>query len=53
MPRPAPFQARFVAGIFWSCRLVALPNEERAIASWQFKRDGTRRDIGEITEAKE
>jgi hypothetical protein len=46
-------QAHFGASIFWLRRMVALPNEEQAIASWQLKRDGTRRGIVEITEAQQ
>jgi GH25 family lysozyme M1 (1,4-beta-N-acetylmuramidase) len=44
-------QAHFGASVFWLRRLAALPNEELAVASWQLKRDGTRRGIVEVTEA--
>jgi len=46
----AAAQAHFGASVFWPRGLAALPNEEEAIASWQFKRDGTRRGIVEVKE---
>lgn len=48
----AAAQAHFGASVFWLRGLAALPNEEESIASWQIKRDGTRRGIVEITEAR-
>jgi hypothetical protein len=36
--------------VFWLRRLAALGGEERAIAGWQVKRDGTFRGIVEIVE---
>ena len=48
----AAAQAHFGASVFWLRSLAALPNEEEAIASWQLKRDGTRRGIVEVTEVK-
>lgn len=41
-------QTRFGASVFWLRSLVALPDEDRAVRSWQAKRDGTRRGIVEI-----
>jgi hypothetical protein len=46
----AAAQAHFGASVFWLRRLAALGGEERAIAGWQIKRDGTRRGIIEIVE---
>jgi hypothetical protein len=46
----AAAQAHFGASIFWLRGLAALPDEEEAIASWEIKRDGTRRGIVEVTE---
>ena len=43
-------QAYFGASIFWLRLLSALPNEEEAVLGWQLKRDGSRREIVEITE---
>lgn len=48
----AAAQAHFGASVFWLRGLAALPNEEEAMASWQIKRDGTRRGIVEVKEAK-
>ncbi len=36
------------ASVFWLREVAALPNEERSIASWEIKRDGTRRGLVEI-----
>ena len=47
----AAAQSRFGASVFWLRDLAALPDEEEAIASWEIKRDGTRRGIVEVTEA--
>lgn len=47
----AAAQAHFGASVFWLRGPAALPDEEEAIASWQLKRDGTRRGIMEVTEA--
>jgi hypothetical protein len=47
----AAAQAHFGVSVFWLRGLAALPDEEKAIASWQLKRDGTRRGIVEVTEA--
>jgi hypothetical protein len=46
----ASAQAHFGASVFWLRRLAALGGEERAIAGWQVKRDGTFRGIVEIVE---
>ena len=46
----AAAQAHFGASVFWLRRLAALGGEERAIAGWQVKRDGTYRGIIEIVE---
>lgn len=43
-------QAYFGASIFWLRQLAALPSEDEAVRSWQFKRDGTRRGIVEVEE---
>mgnify|MGYP001569797153 CR=1 FL=1 len=48
----AAAQAHFGASVFWLRGLAALPNEEEAMASWQIKRDGTRRGIVEVKEVK-
>ena len=48
----AAAQAHFGASVFWLRGLAALPNEEEAMASWQIKRDGTRRGIVEVKETK-
>ena len=37
------------ASVFWLRRLAALGGERSAIEDWQFKRDGTRRGIVEVT----
>ena len=37
------------ASVFWLRRLAALGGEQSAIEDWQFKRDGTRRGIVEVT----
>jgi hypothetical protein len=46
----AAAQARLGASVFWLRRLAAFPDEERAVQSWQLKRDGTLRGIVEIVE---
>ena len=48
----AAAQAHFGASMFWLRRIAALGGEERAIADWQIKRDGTFRGIVEIVEEK-
>ena len=48
----AAAQAHFGASVFWLRGLAALPNEAESIASWQIKRDGTRRGIVEIKEVR-
>jgi hypothetical protein len=45
-------QAHFGASIFWLRPLAALPNEDEVVLGWQLKRDGTRRGIVEIEEAR-
>ena len=47
----AAAQAHFGASVFWLRGFAALPDEKEAIASWELKRDGTRRGIVEVTEA--
>lgn len=37
------------ASIFWLRRFAAIGGEQAAIEDWQFKRDGTRRGIVEVT----
>lgn len=37
------------ASIFWLRRFAAIGGEQTAIEDWQFKRDGTRRGIVEVT----
>ena len=48
----AAAQAHFGASIFWLRGFAALSGEEEAIASWQIKRDGTRRGIVEVKETQ-
>ena len=48
----AAAQAHFGASVFWLRGLAALPNEVEAVASWQIKRDGTRRGIVEVKETQ-
>lgn len=37
------------ASVFWLRRLAALGGEQAAIEDWQYKRDGARRGVVEIT----
>ncbi|MFN0317056.1 MAG: DUF6932 family protein [Burkholderiales bacterium] len=41
-------QAHFGASVFWLRQLAALPDEARAIAGWEMKRDGNPRGLVEI-----
>lgn len=44
----AAAQAHFGASVFWMRRLSAFPDEDRAVAGWQMRRDGGRRGVVEI-----
>jgi len=46
----AAAQAHFGASVFWLRHLATLGGDEKAIADWQVKRDGTFRGIIEIVE---